>query len=121
MSLLTKVKNYANGVRILTDFLGSNGDVVGKELAERRAAVCSLCPLNKQGLAIAEAVSEVIREQTEVKNFLELRTSQDENLHTCSVCDCPLPLKVWQVYRRVKPSEDEMEKFPTYCWLRKEA
>lgn len=121
MNLFTKITHYAKGAQILRDWIGDGGEVVPRELAEKRSDICAICPRNKSGLPIAEWVSDVIREQVGVKNFLELNTPQDDNLHTCELCDCPLPLKVWQLHRRVKLNEDEVEKYPTYCWLRKEA
>ncbi len=121
MSLFQKLGHYVKGSQILADWVGSGGEVVSRDLAEKRADICAICPRNKEGLPIAEWVSDVIREQMGVRKFLELTTPQDENLHTCELCDCPLQLKIWQLHRRVKLDEDEVEKYPSYCWLRKEA
>ncbi len=121
MRLLEKLKHYTRGAEILVDWIGSGAEVVPQELANKRGDVCAICPHNKLGLPIAEWVSDAIREQMGVRHFLELNTPQDVNLHTCELCDCPLPLKIWQLHRRVKLEPEEVSKYPSYCWLIKES
>lgn len=120
MSLIDKAKNFANGVRTLTEWLGSGGQTVHQNLAQTRADVCFQCPNNVAGSDIVEATALAIREQVELKNKLQLRVKGEKSLAFCSVCTCCLRLKVWLPIERIKPADDEIDNYPLHCWLRKE-
>ena len=120
MSFFDTLSKYVNGARILRDWLGSGGVPVSKELAQSRANVCLMCPLNKHGIELTEMASEAIREQIGVKNHLQLHVDGENDLFTCEVCSCPLKLKVFVPFRLVKPLPEEKDKYPGVCWLRTE-
>lgn len=121
MSLFSKVKDYARGVSIITDWLGSGGVPVSRGLAEQRSDTCLICPHNKACVPIVADISEFVREQVELKNHLNLKVDGEESLFTCEQCSCPLKLKVWVPLKLIKPTEEEKDKFPLACWLRTES
>lgn len=84
----------ASGVDILTDWLGAGGKPVEQSLSQSRADVCLQCSFNQPGFKPVEAVAKAIAQQIEKKNELNLSVVGEENLHTCDVCWCHLPLKV---------------------------
>lgn len=94
------IGNISNGARILFRWLGDGGKPVEPALSQARADVClhvaggNPCPFNKAGIEPVQRIAEIIREQTEQKNELKLSVQGEENLHTCSLCWCALPLKV---------------------------
>lgn len=120
MNLFEKLASYANGARILADWLGSGGHVVHQNLAQDRADTCGICPHNKAGVKVVESASQAIKEQVELKNHLQLRVSGEKGLRSCELCDCPLRLKIWLPIERVRPTDEERDLFPLHCWLRKE-
>lgn len=122
MTLLERVSRYADGARILSDWIGDGGKPASREIAEARAEVCNNCPMNDSGWKAPEHVATAIKEQLVVKNGLHLSTKHDDNLHTCKVCLCPLKLKVYTPlsYQTRYMKSDEIKAFPEHCWLRKE-
>jgi uncharacterized protein (UPF0218 family) len=95
-----RISQAMDGSAILKDWLGDGGIPVPKEQSQARADICSgrltanPCPFNVAGFAPIEAVAEAIKQQTEEKNKLNLRVEGEENLKSCDLCWCPLPLKV---------------------------
>lgn len=120
MSLIDRAKKFANGVRIVTDWLGSGGETVHPNLAQTRADVCVRCPQHTSGWKLLESSAQAIKEQVGIKSKLQLRVKGEKSLHFCSVCGCAMKLKVWLPIGRIKPHDDEIDKFPLHCWLRKE-
>ena len=85
MTLLDKVARYANGARILSEWLGSGSDVVEQPVAQKRADACINCPRNTTHWKAPEAVADAIREQVGLKNDLALVVNHESQLHTCEV------------------------------------
>jgi hypothetical protein len=128
MNVLHLVHNYANGLRIVTDWLGHGGHVVSPEQAQARADVCtgrlsgSPCPKNGAPITVEKEVAEGIKTVVELKNHLKLRVLGEKKLHTCHVCLCHLPTKVHvpleHIMRHTSP--EELNDFVDGCWLRSE-
>lgn len=113
------------GVRTLLDWLGSGGRPVNRELAEKRAEVCSGCPMNGKGdwtRFFTVPASQKIKTQLEIKNELKLETPSDEKLGVCEACLCPLKLKVWTPIKHILKEMDEAttSKLDGRCWIPKE-
>lgn len=119
------VKKVAAGVKVLLDWLGSGGRAVPKEQAEKRAAICVLCPQNKDGdwtTIFTKPVSEMLRLQLGIKNDLKLATGKDEQLYVCAACSCPNRLKVWTEIKHIKENmdketQDRLQKENPKCWI----
>lgn len=127
-NVVAGVKRVVAGVKVLTDWLGSSGRSVQKEQAENRAAVCVVCPQNRDGdwtTMFTKPVSDMLRLQLSIKGDLKLATSKDNQLHICQACSCPLKLKVWTPLRHILDNMDAETKarlqpeFPV-CWIRSE-
>lgn len=124
-AVVEKAKKYVSGVGVLLSWLGSGGKAVSQEQAEKRAAVCAVCPKNEPGgldsffTAIA---AEKIRSQLALRNEMEMKTSYDSRLNVCTACLCQTKLKVFvpigHVLSRLKP-EMKSELHPD-CWILKE-
>lgn len=117
MRLVDRALQMVNGARILADWIGDGGHVVGQEDAQRRADVCLKCPKHSTNYSFAEPVADTIKSQLELKKHLEFRVRGEKSLHVCSVCGCVLRLKVWLPWERIKLDEDEKPNYPASCWL----
>lgn len=95
-----RIGQLASGAQILSDWIGEGAQPVPIETAQARADVCTgrltghPCPFNRSGFKPVEGAAERIRLHLERKNELDLRVEGEENLHTCDICWCHLPLKV---------------------------
>lgn len=118
--LTERVAQFAEGARILTDWLGSGAITVDPATAQRRADICLKCPMNVNESFTAEAIAAAVRKQVEIKNHLQLRVDGEKGLHTCTACGCVTRLKVWVPLERILPDAEELPKFDPGCWLRNE-
>lgn len=88
------------------------GEFVPQAEAERRAAICSTCPLNKTvtgcwgcGGLLAAATK-----------FLAGRTtSRDKALDSCAVCGCVMRVKV---HLPMEVMDNSGLEYPEWCWQR---
>lgn len=126
------VKKQLAGIGLLTDWLGDGLETVSPELATERAKVCAtsgkdgtVCPFNEppRGLQrVSSAVAEDLRLLMEAKREMKLQTPYDGSLHTCQICACHLPLKIWAPMEHLKRKTpaDVLEQFKTKwpaCWM----
>lgn len=91
--------------------------LVSQEEAERRAAICAVCPhnggsaLNLCGSGCHTA--KFVREAAEALSTKH--TSLDDKLFTCQLCECSLRLKCH--VQKEAMVEKEIE-WPPHCWMR---
>lgn len=108
------------------DSFGPEGPITDRNLAEQRAAVCAVCPLNQAGdwtAIFTVPVSLTLRAILGLLKGQGLTTSQDEKLHVCSACACPMKLKVWCRIHHITdhiPPESKAA-LAQGCWITKEA
>lgn len=123
MNLLMRARKIAGGIEVIADWLGGDAELVDQNLANRRALLCSSCPENKRGMKLIASVASAIKRYAEVKNRLGIATESDDRLGQCGICLCDLKLKVHEPAKLVKShmAEGELDKFPEYCWQRKES
>lgn len=114
--LIDRIKSDANAARILTEWIGSGGDPVSKDVAARRAETCVACPHNQPGAAVEARVAEVIREQDALRRGHKLTVPNEGKLNSCNICGCYLKLKVWVPMKHLAP-RTRMRDFPETCWL----
>lgn len=87
-----------------------------QEEAERRAAICAGCPLNKAETWCAGCFMKALMGR--VASMLGgWATSSDAKLKSCGVCGCKLSLKVW-VPKGVMKYPDLKDRWPEWCWAR---
>lgn len=122
MNFLERAAKYQNGVSTLMDWLGAGGVAVGPKDAQRRADICLQCPENKAGWSVSETVAKAIKTHVELKNNLQLRVDGEKSLHTCSICQCALRLKVHVPIEVIRShmQPGEADKLPSYCWQKTE-
>lgn len=125
------LKQDISGIEAIADWLGGTGLTVSPVLAEFRADRCTKgndgkpCPNNMAPgwwNTAKEVVADWIRKQLEVKNNMRIATSQDDDLHMCKSCGCCIKLKVWTPLEHIRAHTptDQINKYPNYCWIRKE-
>jgi hypothetical protein len=122
VGLVESVGKKFKGSQILKDWLGDGGLPVSPDIANRRALVCSQCPMNEKGNwvdKVSAGVAEVIKSQREIKTGLTLKVEKEEELGTCSGCGCHLPLKVWVPIKVMKEytTEEEAKSLHPDCWF----
>ena len=126
------IGGMANGARILSRWLGDGAKPVDPAVSQARADVClhaeggNPCPHNQPGFKPIERIAEVIREQSEEKTKLNLSVQGEENLHTCAVCWCSLPLKVHVPLDHIlsgtpAPMLEKFKREQPKCWIVAEA
>lgn len=116
------IRNASAGVGALLDWLGDGMKPVDQELADRRAGVCAVCPMNGRGnlLQRLEAKgAELLRQQIEIHREMKLTTPNGGKLQTCLACDCWTPLKVWVPFSHIEAHTrpDIWEKLNPSCWM----
>jgi hypothetical protein len=122
-AVVANVKKLAAGAALLMEWDSSGLAPVAKDLAEKRAGICSDCPMNAKGKSLSDfftvPMADMTRRRFERLEAMNLTTSFDEKLSTCQACLCPLRLKVWTpmelIAKRLKP-EQRAELDPR-CWI----
>lgn len=117
------VKSVARGAGILLDWIKSGGVPVDRSLAEHRASICaSPCPRNGSAKLtdwFTVPLSKLIAAEIEERKDLNMTTSKDAQLGTCTACKCPLVLKVHTPLPHILehlPPEDKAELWER-CWI----
>jgi len=104
--------------------MGPEGPVE-HDLAEKRAAVCVVCPKHEKGTwesLFTVPVAHKVRGLIGLIHRSELSTSHDSELRICSVCRCPCETKVHARLSHISahiPAEDYAE-LPESCWIKTE-
>lgn len=126
VAAVAAVRKMADGVALLMDWLPT-GKTVAPDLAGRRANICANyngtgCPMNSTKELTAyftQPISEKLRKMVEAKQDLKLETSFDDKLGVCSVCLCPMKLKVHvplsDILAKTRP--ETMSELPAHCWI----
>lgn len=95
------------------------------EVAQARAEVCKVCPLNQDDLLfepLIAAAGRALKAAFKQKHALDLHVQDEESLQTCAACGCPLQLKVWapaKMILRDGKKPDYFKNLDPDCWIRK--
>jgi hypothetical protein len=124
-SILNVIRQTAAGRAIIDDWLGTGGQLVPREQAETRAAVCLTCPHNKAPRWWEHAkgsIAQAIRDMLSIKNECALELPQEESLNMCEKCGCCIRLKCWAPKEHVRKVLDlvTLSELPHFCWMRRE-
>lgn len=117
MNIFQRAMAYKDGMRILLEWTATSGELVDREVAQRRADICARCPLNVKDWQVTEAVADAIRSHVGLKQHLGLTLANEDELHTCSACGCVNRLKVWLPEQFIQPNEDMRARLHKDCWL----
>jgi hypothetical protein len=129
--LPSRLQNVVGGASLLVEWIASGADAVPAEKSAERAKTCAemepgkRCPFNEEGDFLrffTQPLANAIHREVERKKELKLDTPYDEKLGVCSVCSCPLTLKVHVpldlIVSRMKP-EIRGALHPN-CWILKQ-
>ncbi len=125
------IKETINGAKAILEGFGENPPP--QEVAQARADVClhsgkdgKRCPHNHVGgFSVTASIGSVIQAQREKKLQLKLRVDGEEELGVCTICRCPMFLKVFYDWNTIYGhTTDETftqfrDKWPS-CWMVKE-
>lgn len=126
--VVSAIEAIGSGTKILSEWVGDGLRPVPHGRAQSRSDVCTKgnlghpCPFNKVSTgarAAAAAVGAKIKEQMEIKGQLTEKIQGEENLHSCEVCWCHLPLKIHVPIKTIldRTPDAMMNKFPDFCWI----
>jgi len=121
-SLRRSAGNAAAGASVLVRFINNSSEAVSRDVSERRATVCAVCPQNKSGdlsSFFTVPVSNAIRAALNLKRDMKLETSKDQSLGVCLACGCPLRLKLHLPIRMIAEgltAESRLE-LDSKCWI----
>ena len=112
-----KLRQTAQGARILAEWLGDGGVPVERQRAQDRIDTCNRCLHNKptDARSITKTVAEAIIEQEEARNEMAMFLHGEGLAGTCDVCGCYLKLKVWVPLNYLGD-----QKMPDNCWISRE-
>lgn len=117
------------GASTIADWLGDGLKPVAQEVAQNRADICSgrlngkPCLNNNPGFKPVETIAQIIRAWSEKKNYMTSEVMGEDNLHTCNVCLCHLPTKIFVPMKTIlgQTSQAMLDKFaseaPRNCWM----
>lgn len=130
----TSLKRAAVGVATIRDWwLGDSLKPVEVSLAEKRAQVCVECVKNGDPNLLERltgSAATMLKGLIQAKEDMELKTSVDDKLHTCTCCGCNLGIKIWvksdYLLKHLKPEDISALKAvvlkkdkitPMTCWI----
>ena len=96
-------------------------ETVTQEVADQRAAVCALCPLNADvHLAGCPSCTNFFgRWAGKLFNLIgNKRTSSNDALKACLHCGCDLRLLVHVPLDAIQKNQKDIETTPVFCWKR---
>src|SRR5262245_1766581 len=105
------------------EMFGPGGTVVDALEANRRAAICVMCPLNNTKSTLVQRFTKAVATQIMglfgMLKDMDVRTDYDERLGTCEACDCPMRAKVHVVADRIKKEmpAGQIAKLHANCWI----
>lgn len=118
------VQAAAVGANTIKEMFGSEGPVKDAKVAAWRAEHCLNCPKNDKTTSwesfFTVPASNLIRKALSIFKDLDLKTDLDPYLGTCTVCLCPLKLKVWARLDHILkhlPAEDKARLPQEQCWI----
>lgn len=103
------------GVALLQNVFIPEHARCSQEEAERRAKICSTCPLNMAVGGDQKPVLAAWGDKVAEASLHGSKTPDNDKLFTCAVCGCPL--KVITYHKEfAKEPEDKKAKYPDFCW-----
>jgi len=121
---LNQLQNVAVGASTIVEWIASGAEAVPQELANKRAEICTTCPMNDTGdwtrLFTVHAQNAIMFALNQRRDW-KLSTPFDDRLHVCSACSCPLKLKVHMPLERIlaKLPKQSFGSLAEFCWIRK--
>lgn len=124
MNLFYFFRKSPEALRIIGDWVGGGAKTVPQEKAQARADTCMACPMNKPNYVLEVTAGEALRKLLEVRSQLKIHVRDEQRLHTCEACGCPLVPKVHapieHVAKGINFPAGELDRFWEHCWIKKE-
>jgi hypothetical protein len=104
----------------MKEWLGEGGRPVSPQIAGFRAAQCRQCVFNQHG-GYVDFAAGTLKRHLEAKMKARLSVLKEEELHTCQICSCYLPLKIHVPHVYIRQNQQEsvrqaiMKDMPS-CW-----
>lgn len=91
------VTQIVEGTNTLMSWLASGFDFVPQAEADRRAAICAMCPYNGRATGCLGCVGDAMeRVRVALRALVGARKSaMDGRLAACYICGCELRVKIW--------------------------
>lgn len=125
-SLLHKGQRLVAGANILVNWLASKEEAVPITQASKRASICAGCKFNEKGdweSWFTRPVAAAVRREIQKRTDWKLETPDDDKITVCSLCLCPLPLKVHTplslILKHLPPNTKAS--LPPHCWIVQES
>lgn len=113
-----------SGLRTTDDWIDSSEPPVSQEQSNKRASICAECPKNGKGdwtTWFTAPAAEAIKRQVEKLHARKLSTVYDASIQTCTICLCPLHLKVHTpiefIRKHTKPEVIQELRGGKSCWV----
>lgn len=127
------ISQIADGTTTLLSWLASGFEFVPQAEAERRAAICAVCPYNGPAVGCLGCSGSAMQGvRVALRQLVGARkTAMDGRLQACYICGCELRVKVWPplplLQKRMSP--EQARSFPAAdapgmppgfagCWMR---
>lgn len=103
---------FRGGIAVVHNLFYGEDNMVPQETAEKRAAICVICPKNvfpDKGpfLKYCDKIADA--------STFGRTTSLDEKLGNCAACSCVLKAKV-HFGGKFKLTSEELSEMPDFCW-----
>jgi hypothetical protein len=124
--MIETLKQTATGIAINREWLGDGGVPVPHHIAERRAKICEICPLNVEPnwaqRNITNPIAKTMLRWIAYKNQLGLHTSVEKDLNICKACGCDTSVKVFTPIQHIRAhtNEETLNKYHNACWVPQE-
>lgn len=108
------IQTIEGGIALLKNLLYR--DYASQEVADERSAICKDCPHNvfpNKGHFVKWA------DDMAQMSVGERRSKYHDELGSCEICTCLMRGKVF-FKGKLKVRKEELEKFPDFCWQKKE-
>ncbi len=120
-----KLSQLVAGGKTLVKWLTNAAEAVPPAQANRRAAICTACPLNEKGdwtAFFTVPVAAAIRTAVDLRRDMKLSTPFDAELGVCSACNCPLRLKIHMKIEAILADmpQESFDSLAGNCWIRAE-
>ncbi len=114
-----KLSDAIRFFRVRTQWLGDGGQPVPQEVAQLRANTCLLCTRHTRPVEelLTKPIASIVKRQIEMKSEMHLHVDGEAELHTCGICHCYMPLKVWVPLPIARDNTPDWPAYPVNCWL----
>lgn len=119
-NITNKIQSFATALK---NYILSGGKLVDQNTANIRAKTCSSCHNNKDEPGVVGCVPcaklagagvQFIRASV----LAGRKTPHEMKLKSCALCGCDIRLKIWFPVKYFDPNSVEINKWPTFCWMK---